>query len=226
MAMKYDFDIKITSTRIKEMKKKRNLNSKELSNISGVPLGTLNKILGSETKDPQLSSIIKISCALDVSTDYLLGLSPYPTKYEYKVTENDKDDICKFLSVYSGSKLMMITAALKSIARGVSADIWDKEDKEIFYLATDMLNHIGGLLGNFEAIAKDPYSKWNHISYTSALEMGIDIANNQAQLIKLLKNAAISAQKNDEDREALEKLMSTDNASKKHSKDIDGAERV
>jgi len=224
--MKYDFDIKITSSRIKEMKKKRNLNSKELSNISGVPLGTLNKILGSETKDPQLSSIIKISCALDVSTDYLLGLSPYPTKYEYKVTENDKDDICKFLSVYSGSKLMMITAALRSITRGVSADIWEKEDRDIFYLVTDMLTYIGGLLENFEAIAKDPCYKKNHELYISALEMGVDIANNQAQLIKLLKSAAISAQENDTDRAALEKIMSIDNTSKKHNKDIDGAERA
>lgn len=44
-----------------------------LAELSGIPLGTLAKILArSETKDPQISSIIKIAKALDVSCDYLI----------------------------------------------------------------------------------------------------------------------------------------------------------
>lgn len=58
--------------RIKLIKKSKKLKNDELSELSGVPIGTLAKILGSETKDPKISSIIKISQALNVSTDFII----------------------------------------------------------------------------------------------------------------------------------------------------------
>lgn len=58
--------------RIKMCKKEKKLSNEELSKLSGVPKGTLAKILGSETKDPQISNIIKISKALGVSADYII----------------------------------------------------------------------------------------------------------------------------------------------------------
>lgn len=59
-------------SRIKKMKKEEKLSNDTLSSLSGVPKGTLAKILGSETKDPQISNIIKISQALGVSADYII----------------------------------------------------------------------------------------------------------------------------------------------------------
>lgn len=58
--------------RIKALKKERKLSNDTLSALSGVPKGTLAKILGSETKDPQISNIIKIAQALGVSADYII----------------------------------------------------------------------------------------------------------------------------------------------------------
>ena len=58
--------------RIKNLKKKQNLKNDELAEKAGIPKGTLNKILGNETKDPQISNIIKIAQALNVSADYLV----------------------------------------------------------------------------------------------------------------------------------------------------------
>ena len=69
--MEYDFDSMIN--RIKTIKKKRNITNAKLSEMSGVPYGTLNKILGSETKEPSVNAIIKISKALNVSTDYIIN---------------------------------------------------------------------------------------------------------------------------------------------------------
>lgn len=66
----YNLDAMIQ--RIKDTKKQKNLSNDDLVALSGVPRGTLNKILGSETKDPQISNIIKISKALNVSADYLI----------------------------------------------------------------------------------------------------------------------------------------------------------
>lgn len=68
--MEYNFDEMIE--RIKEKKKEANLTNKELSDISTVSFGTLNKILGSETREPSINNIIKIALALGVSTEYLI----------------------------------------------------------------------------------------------------------------------------------------------------------
>lgn len=58
--------------RIKTLKKVQKLSNDALSSLSGIPKGTLAKILGSETKDPQISNIIKIAQALGVSADFII----------------------------------------------------------------------------------------------------------------------------------------------------------
>ena len=52
---------------IKEIKKERGLTNEELSKLSGVPLGTLNKILSGHTPDPQFETVKAICKALGIS---------------------------------------------------------------------------------------------------------------------------------------------------------------
>lgn len=66
------YDLEAMVSRIKSIKKKEKLSNEALAKLSGVPKGTLSKILGSETKDPQISNIIKISQALGVTADYII----------------------------------------------------------------------------------------------------------------------------------------------------------
>lgn len=66
------YDLNLMIERIKNLKKEKKLSNEELSKLSGIPIGTLAKILGSETKDPQISNIIKIAEALNISSDYLI----------------------------------------------------------------------------------------------------------------------------------------------------------
>lgn len=66
------YDAQMMISRIKTIKKQKGFSNETLAAESGIPKGTLAKILGSETKDPQISSIIKIAHALDVSADYLV----------------------------------------------------------------------------------------------------------------------------------------------------------
>jgi transcriptional regulator with XRE-family HTH domain len=66
------YDAQLMISRIKEIKKQKGFSNETLAAQSGIPKGTLAKILGSETKDPQISSIIKLANALDVSADYLV----------------------------------------------------------------------------------------------------------------------------------------------------------
>lgn len=80
----YNFDAMID--RIKAIKKEKKITNSELAELSGVPYGTLNKVLGSETKEPQLTTIMKMAAALGVSSDYIIyGSNPrvelYPSEY-------------------------------------------------------------------------------------------------------------------------------------------------
>jgi transcriptional regulator with XRE-family HTH domain len=78
--MRKTFDQNQMKIRIKRLKKERKLTNIQLSEESGIPLGTLNNFLGSAIKEPKIDTVIKLANALNVSTDYLifgemLGLS-------------------------------------------------------------------------------------------------------------------------------------------------------
>lgn len=53
--------------KISEFKKKLNLTTEELSEKSGVPVGTLNKILSGATKDPKLETLKAIAKVLGLT---------------------------------------------------------------------------------------------------------------------------------------------------------------
>lgn len=64
-------------SRIKEIKAQKKMTTDKLSEISGVPLGTLTKILAGVSDSVKLSNIVAIAEALEVSLDYLvLGYEP------------------------------------------------------------------------------------------------------------------------------------------------------
>ena len=53
-------------------KKKLNLTTEELSAASGVPVGTLNKILSGATKDPKLETLKAVAKVLGLSLNDLM----------------------------------------------------------------------------------------------------------------------------------------------------------
>lgn len=55
--------------KIVEYKKKLGMTTEELSEKSGVPIGTLNKILSGATKDPKLETLKAIARVLGLSLD-------------------------------------------------------------------------------------------------------------------------------------------------------------
>ena len=58
---------------IKKIKKEKNLTNEALSELSGISLGTLNKLLSGATEDPKLSTLMSLKDAFGVSFDKLLG---------------------------------------------------------------------------------------------------------------------------------------------------------
>lgn len=72
------------------MKKLRHLTSEDISRLSGVPLGTLNKILSGQTKNPAVGPMDRITRVLRVPIRYLLDDELPP---ECCVTANSQDGV-------------------------------------------------------------------------------------------------------------------------------------
>lgn len=58
--------------RINILKQQKRMTNEQLSRASGVPMGTLGKLMAGITESPKLSNIISICEALDCSIDYLI----------------------------------------------------------------------------------------------------------------------------------------------------------
>ncbi len=65
--------------RIKLLKNQKKMTNDQLSALSGIPLGTLSKILAGMSDSPKLSSIMAICSALDCSVEYIISGTPENT---------------------------------------------------------------------------------------------------------------------------------------------------
>ena len=65
--------------RIKKIKSEKKITNDRLSELTGIPLGTLSKILAGISDSPKLTNIISIAEALDCSLDYLVSGVPQNT---------------------------------------------------------------------------------------------------------------------------------------------------
>ena len=65
--------------RIKQIKSEKKITNDQLSDMTGIPLGTLSKILAGISDSPKLSNIVAICAALECSLDYILTGIPENT---------------------------------------------------------------------------------------------------------------------------------------------------
>ena len=66
----------MTSDYLKALKLKKNLTNQELSDLSGVPVVTINRIMANQTDNPSFQTVCDIVIALDGSLDELAGIRP------------------------------------------------------------------------------------------------------------------------------------------------------
>ena len=65
--------------RIKKLKNEKKITNDRLSELTGIPLGTLSKLLAGMNDSPKLANIIAIADALECSVDYLISGEPKNT---------------------------------------------------------------------------------------------------------------------------------------------------
>lgn len=59
---------------LRMLKDKKNVTNQELSDLSGVPIGTINRIMARQTDNPSFQTVCDIVIALDGSLDDLAGI--------------------------------------------------------------------------------------------------------------------------------------------------------
>ena len=62
------------STRLKELKDQRKLTNQQLSDLSGVPVGTINRIMAGQTDNPSFQTVCDLVMAMGGSLDELAGI--------------------------------------------------------------------------------------------------------------------------------------------------------
>ena len=74
--------------RIKQLKSEKKITNDQLSELTGIPLGTLSKILAGISDSPKLVNIVAIADALGCSLDYLISGNPENTN-NYTLTPQE-----------------------------------------------------------------------------------------------------------------------------------------
>ena len=108
--------------RIKQLKSSRKITNDKLSEMTGIPLGTLSKLLAGINDSPKLSNIVAISRALDCSLDWLItGVPANTNNYTLEPSEMTLVESYRKLDTY-GRALVRTVVDMESARAERQAD--------------------------------------------------------------------------------------------------------
>ena len=100
--------------RIKRVKNEKKITNDRLSELTGIPLGTLSKILAGISDSPKLSNIVAIADALECSLDYLVsGVARNTNNYTLSFEEIELIEDYRSLDSHSRELTRMVIAKEK-----------------------------------------------------------------------------------------------------------------
>ncbi len=95
--------------RIKMLKSQRKITNDRLSEMTGIPLGTLAKLLAGISDSPKLSNIVAISRALDCSLDWLItGVPENTNNYTLEPAEITLVESYREMDEYGRELVMLV----------------------------------------------------------------------------------------------------------------------
>lgn len=113
--------------RIKRLKSEKKITNDKLSELTGIPLGTLSKLLAGMSDSPKLSNMIAIANALDCSLDYLVN-GTVENKNNYTLNRHEIELIEAYRGLDVHGKEMVSYILSKEAERcGVSLDNTNSE---------------------------------------------------------------------------------------------------
>lgn len=116
--------------RIKQKKSERKLTNEQLAELSGIPLGTLSKLMAGMSDSPKLSNIIAICNALDCSVDSIVTGMPENTN-NYTLTADEIGLIEQYRKLdLWGKKLVATVVEQESERVGIAVEFRPEEAAE------------------------------------------------------------------------------------------------
>ena len=107
--------------RIKQIKSEKKITNDQLSEMTGIPLGTLSKILAGISDSPKLSNIVAICAALECSVDYILTGIPENTN-NYTLDEREMAMVESYRKLDAHSRELVAMVISKEAERTLLAD--------------------------------------------------------------------------------------------------------
>ena len=98
--------------RIKKIKNEKKITNDKLSELTGIPLSTLSKIMAGISDSPKLSNIVSIADVLGCSLDYIVNGTP-ENNNNYTLTVEEIEFMNVYRSLDSHSKELLNMVAHK-----------------------------------------------------------------------------------------------------------------
>ena len=114
--------------RIKALKSQRKLTNELLAERSGIPLGTLSKLMAGMNESPKLSNIVAICNALECSVEYIVTGNPDNTN-NYTLSSDEISFVESYRKLDVWGQSLMQTVLSKEIERCASNDVSVAEEK-------------------------------------------------------------------------------------------------
>lgn len=105
--------------RIKKIKNEKKITNDKLSELTGIPLGTLSKIMAGISDSPKLANIVSIADALGCSLDYIVSGIP-ENRNNCTLTAEEMDFIDVYRRLDSHSRELVEMIARKEAERAVA----------------------------------------------------------------------------------------------------------
>ena len=102
--------------RIKALKAQKKITNEQLSDQTGIPLGTLSKILAGMSDSPKLANVISICRVLDCSLEYIVSGTPENT-HNYTLTQGEIRLIEDYRRLDRFGKELVETVVSKEVER-------------------------------------------------------------------------------------------------------------
>lgn len=116
--------------RIKKIKSERKITNERLSELTGIPLGTLSKIMAGISDSPKLSNMVLIASALGCSLDYIVSGTPENTN-NYTLSAEEIAFVEDYRQLDTYGKELLAVVAKKELERvGVVAEKSASSKKE------------------------------------------------------------------------------------------------
>ncbi|MBQ7173231.1 MAG: helix-turn-helix domain-containing protein [Clostridia bacterium] len=175
--------------RIKQLKSQKKMTNELLAERSGIPLGTLSKVLAGMSDSPKLSTVVAICNALDCSLEYIVSGIPENTN-NYTLSAEEIEFVESYRALDEWGR-----RAVQALTREESARVAAKEERgERIEGGTRILSPIPG--GRYASLGRTRTGKRSISLYELPVSAGVGVYLDEA------RSESISIPNNDKTAEA------------------------